>query len=135
MLPVGLRAVVLVGDPPDASLALPLELGAGLGLRVHPLEVVLAPLVARLAAVLVEPDISPAGAVMSSAVDVRVGSQSNTTPSPGPITTVDPATAPAEKSPFSTPSFARRSARKPTASSLVKSVCATQRSGLVPRTR
>ena len=66
----------------------------------------------------------PRGAVMSSAVEVRVGSQSKTTPDPGPMTTVEPATAPARNSSSSTPSFARRSARKPTASSFVKSVCA-----------
>ena len=40
----------------------------------------------------------PRGAVMSSAVEVSVGSQSKTTPAPVPMTTVDPATAPARTS-------------------------------------
>src|SRR5699024_1696927 len=72
----------------------------------------------------------------SSAPPTIVGSQSKTTASsPGPMSTVDPATAPEAYSWSSTPSFARRSARKPTASSLVKSVWCTQRSGLSPCTR
>ena len=47
----------------------------------------------------------PRGAVMSSAVEVSVGSQSKTTPVPGPMTTVEPATAPARTSSSSTPSL------------------------------
>ena len=49
--------------------------------------------------------------------------------------TASPSCAPILASLSSTPSRLRRSARKPTASSLLKSVWRTQRSGLAPRTR
>ena len=67
---------------------------------------------------------------MSSAVEVSVGSQSKMMPSPLPMTTVEPAMAPALNRRSSTPSLARRSARKPTASSLAKSVCGDPALGL-----
>ena len=64
------------------------------------------------------------------------GLKSNTTALSGwPIRTVSPSTAPSSSSRASTPSRSSRSARKPTASSLLKSVCRTQRSGFSPRTR
>ena len=66
----------------------------------------------------------PRGEDRSSAPPTIVGSQSKTTElSSSPITTASPARAPDLKSSSSTPSFARRSARYPTASSLLKSVC------------
>src|SRR3954470_4577246 len=71
---------------------------------------------------------------VSSAVSVpagRVGTQSKVT---SPMVTASPSWAPARASSSSTPSRLSRSARKPTASSLVKSVWRPQRSGFTPRT-
>ncbi len=64
------------------------------------------------------------------------GLKSNTTALSGcPIRTASPSWAPSASSRVSTPSRFSRSARKPTASSLLKSVWRTQRSGFTPRTR
>src|SRR6185312_15650301 len=64
------------------------------------------------------------------------GSQSNTTASSGsPIRTSAPGSAPASARATSTPRRASRSARYPTASSLLKSVCWTQRRGFSPMMR
>ena len=66
----------------------------------------------------------------------RHGWKSNTTAlSASPISTASPSCAPSSRSRASTPSRLSRSARKPTASSLPKSVWRTQRSGFSPRTR
>ena len=71
-----------------------------------------------------------------SAPASTLGLKSKTTElSSAPMRTVSPSSAPIRASLTSTPSRFRRSARKPTASSLLKSVCRTHRSGLVPRTR
>ena len=71
-----------------------------------------------------------------SAPASTIGLKSNTTAlSTSPIITASPSWAPSSRSRSSTPSRLSRSARKPTASSLLKSVCRTQRSGFSPRTR
>ena len=122
---------------PEAGLALALQFGAGLGLRVHALVVVARGARRGWRAGCRRGGASvPRGAVMSSAVEVRVGSQSKTTPdarADDDGRAGDRAGAnelrPRRRA------CARRSARKPTASSFVKSVCCTQRSGFAPSTR